>query len=33
MPAEVMILTGEHTLLDYVLAPVRDSLNRGFRKN
>ncbi|TIO09955.1 HlyD family type I secretion periplasmic adaptor subunit [Mesorhizobium sp.] len=33
MPAEVMILTGEHTLFDYVLAPVRDSLNRGFREN
>lgn len=33
MPAEVMILTGEHTLLDYLLAPVRDSLNRGFREN
>lgn len=33
MPAEVMILTGEHTLLDYMLAPVRDSLNRGFREN
>ena len=33
MPAEVMILTGEHTLLDYMLAPVRDSLNRGFREH
>lgn len=33
MPAEVMILTGEHTLLDYMLAPVRDSLNRTFREN
>ena len=33
MPAEVMILTGDHTLLDYMLAPVRDSLNRGFREN
>ncbi|TGQ71278.1 MAG: HlyD family type I secretion periplasmic adaptor subunit [Mesorhizobium sp.] len=33
MPAEVMILTGEHTLLDYMLAPVRDSLNRSFREH
>ena len=33
MPAEVMIMTGEHTLLDYALAPIRDSLNRGFREN
>lgn len=33
MPAEVMILTGDHTLLDYMLAPVRDSLNRGFREH
>ena len=33
MPAEVMIMTGEHTLLDYALAPIRNSLNRGFREN
>ncbi|QOF74509.1 HlyD family type I secretion periplasmic adaptor subunit (plasmid) [Aminobacter sp. SR38] len=33
MPAEVMILTGEHTLFDYMLAPLRDSLNRGMREN
>jgi len=32
MPAEVMILTGEQTLLDYMLAPVYDSLNRGLRE-
>jgi HlyD family type I secretion membrane fusion protein len=32
MPAEVMILTGEQTLLDYVLAPVYDSLNRGLKE-
>lgn len=32
MPAEVMILTGEQTLLDYMLAPVFDSLNRGLRE-
>jgi HlyD family type I secretion membrane fusion protein len=33
MPAEVMLMTGEHTLLDYVLAPMRDSFNRGLREN
>jgi len=33
MPAEVMLLTGEHTLFDYMLAPLRDSLNRGLREN
>ncbi|RUV41329.1 MAG: HlyD family type I secretion periplasmic adaptor subunit [Mesorhizobium sp.] len=33
MPAEVMILTGEHTLLDYMLAPVEASLTRSFREN
>lgn len=33
MPAEVMILTGEHTLLDYMLAPVEASLTRTFREN
>ena len=33
MPAEVMLMTGEHTLLDYLLAPIRDSLNRGLRES
>ncbi|MBZ9882695.1 HlyD family type I secretion periplasmic adaptor subunit [Mesorhizobium sp. CA10] len=33
MPAEVMILTGEHTLLDYMLAPVQASLTRSFKEN
>ena len=33
MPAEVMILTGEHTLLDYMLAPVEASFTRTFREN
>ncbi|PBC09030.1 HlyD family type I secretion periplasmic adaptor subunit [Mesorhizobium sp. WSM3859] len=33
MPAEVMILTGEHTFLDYMLAPVQASLTRSFREN
>ncbi|WP_217574945.1 HlyD family type I secretion periplasmic adaptor subunit [Mesorhizobium sp. GbtcB19] len=33
MPAEVMILTGAHTLLDYMMAPVEASLTRSFREN
>ncbi len=33
MPADVMILTGEHTLLGYLLAPLRNSLTRSFREN
>ncbi|RWE79291.1 hypothetical protein [Mesorhizobium sp.] len=33
MPAEVMILTGEHTLFDYMLAPVQASPTRSFRDN
>ncbi|WP_181170738.1 hypothetical protein [Mesorhizobium sp. B2-6-2] len=32
MPA-VMILTGEHTLLHYMLAPVQASLTRSFKEN
>lgn len=33
MPVEVMILTGEHTLLDYLLAPLRDSIMKSFRES
>lgn len=33
MPAEVMVLTGEHTLLDYLLRPLLDSLTKSFREN
>ncbi|MEK0084016.1 HlyD family type I secretion periplasmic adaptor subunit [Benzoatithermus flavus] len=32
MPAEVMILTGERTLLDYLLRPFYDVLRRAFRE-
>ncbi len=30
MPAEVMIVTGERTALDYLIQPVRDSMRRAF---
>ncbi len=33
MPAEVYIMTGERTMLDYLLQPVFDSLRRAFRKS
>lgn len=33
MPAEVYIITGEHTLLDYLLRPFYDSLRRAFRES
>ena len=33
MPVEAMIVTGEHTALDYLLQPVRRSFNRAFREN
>lgn len=33
MPAEVMILTGEHTALDYLTKPIRESLRRSFRED
>ena len=33
MPAEVMILTGERTALDYMLAPLVDSFRRSFRES
>ncbi|MEQ9014678.1 MAG: HlyD family type I secretion periplasmic adaptor subunit [Marinovum algicola] len=32
MPADVMILTGERTLLDYLLRPLADSLTRSFKE-
>jgi HlyD family type I secretion membrane fusion protein len=32
MPADVMLLTGEHTVLDYLMTPIFDSLARGFRE-
>lgn len=33
MPAEVMILTGERTLLDYLLRPFVQSITRSFRES
>jgi HlyD family secretion protein/epimerase transport system membrane fusion protein len=33
MPAEALIVTGERTLLSYLLAPVRDALRRGLRES
>lgn len=32
MPAEVMILTGERTFLDYLLRPLYDSVRKSFRE-
>jgi hypothetical protein len=32
MPAEVLIMTGDRTLVDYLLAPVTDSFARAFRE-
>jgi len=32
MPAEVMVLAGERTLLQYLVQPVRDSFRRSFRE-
>jgi HlyD family type I secretion membrane fusion protein len=32
IPAEVLIRTGERTLADYLIAPVRDSFARAFRE-
>lgn len=29
MPAEVYLLTGERTALDYILKPIEDSFRRG----
>ena len=33
MPAEVMIVTGGRTMLDYLLKPINRSLERAFREN
>jgi HlyD family secretion protein/epimerase transport system membrane fusion protein len=32
MPAEIMLLSGEQTLLDYIVSPMTESLNRSFRE-
>jgi HlyD family secretion protein len=33
MPAEVMIMSGERTLLQYLVEPLRDSLRRSFKES
>jgi hypothetical protein len=33
MPAEVMILTGTTTMLDYMIEPLVESLRRSFRES
>ncbi len=33
MPAEVMIRTGEQTVLEYLLAPINESFHRAFRES
>ena len=33
MPADVMILTGERTLLDYLIRPFTESLTKSFRES
>jgi HlyD family secretion protein len=32
MPADVMIVTGERTLLDYLIRPFVESITRSFRE-
>jgi hypothetical protein len=32
MPAEVFILTGERTALDYLVRPFLESINKSFRE-
>jgi multidrug efflux pump subunit AcrA (membrane-fusion protein) len=33
MPAEVMIVTGARTTLEYLIRPIALSINRAFREN
>ena len=33
MPAEVMIMSGERTLVQYLVQPLMDSLRRTFRES
>ena len=33
MPTDVMILTGERTLLDYLIRPFVESINKSFRES
>jgi len=32
MPVQVMVVTGERTLLEYLVQPLHDSLTRAFRE-
>jgi HlyD family type I secretion membrane fusion protein len=32
MPAEVIVPTGERTAMDYILSPIRNSMDRAFRE-
>jgi HlyD family secretion protein/epimerase transport system membrane fusion protein len=32
MPAEVLIVRSERTMLDYLLEPLRDAFRRSFRE-
>jgi len=33
MPADVLIITGEHTMLDYLVGPIRDRLTKAMRES
>ena len=33
MPADVVIVTGERTMLDYLLRPLTDTMRRGMRES
>jgi multidrug efflux pump subunit AcrA (membrane-fusion protein) len=33
MPVQVMVVTGERTLLEYLVQPLHDSLTRAFRED
>jgi HlyD family secretion protein len=33
MPAEVMILNRERTFFDYLMQPLKESLDKSFREN
>ena len=33
MPAEAMIITGERTMFEYLIQPIRDSFRRALRES
>ncbi|TAF37877.1 MAG: HlyD family type I secretion periplasmic adaptor subunit, partial [Alphaproteobacteria bacterium] len=33
MPADVLIVTGERTLVSYMFAPIRESFSKSFREH